>query len=258
MKVNRKIIEIDDELCDGCGNCVPACAEGALEIVDGKARVVADLYCDGLGACLGECPTGALRIIEREADEFDEEAVEERLAKQKKEAPQLMPTPADGCPSARLQTFAPPGTAPTSDPARQIDSPTASEPVESALSHWPVQIMLVPPKAPFLKNADLLIVADCVPLAFPTLHRDFLKGKAVMMGCPKFDDVQHYVEKFTQICKVSGIKSITSVVMEVPCCSALPGIVKKGMQLSGVRIPMEEVVISTRGNILERRQIQAA
>jgi hypothetical protein len=118
--------------------------------------------------------------------------------------------------------------------------------------------MLVPPTAPFLKNADLLVLADCVPVAFPTLHRDFLGGKAVMMGCPKFDDAQHYIEKFAQICKVSGIRSITSVVMEVPCCSALPVIVKKGMELSGVEIPMEEVVISTRGKVLERRQVQAA
>jgi hypothetical protein len=123
----------------------------------------------------------------------------------------------------------------------------------SALTHWPVQIMLVPPTAPFLKGADLLVLADCVPVAFPTLHRDFLQGKAVMMGCPKFDDVEHYIEKFSQICSQSGIKRITSVVMEVPCCSALPVIVKKGMELSGVEIPMAEVVISTRGEIIDRR-----
>lgn len=258
MKVTRKIIEIDDELCDGCGNCVPSCAEGALEIIDGKARMVADLYCDGLGACLGECPTGALTIVEREADEFDEEAVEDRLAKQKKEVPKIIPMTSGGCPSARLQTFVPEEAASVSAPCQQANQPAAFNQTESALSHWPVQIMLVPPTAPFLKNADLLVLADCVPVAFPTLHRDFLQGKAVMMGCPKFDDAQHYIEKFTQICKVSGIKSITSVVMEVPCCSALPMIVKKGMELSGVEIPMEEVVISTRGKVLQRRQIQAS
>jgi ferredoxin len=235
MKVLRKIIKIDDELCDGCGNCLPSCAEGALEIVDGKARMIADFYCDGLGACLGECPTGALSIVEREANEFDEKAVEEHLAKQTVEEPRTMPMVSGGCPSAQ---------------------PAAFEQSESALSHWPVQIMLVPPTAPFLKNADLLVVADCVPVTYPDFHRDFLKGRAVMMGCPKFDDAQHYIEKFSQICKVSGIKSITNVVMEVPCCSALPMIVKKGMELSGVAIPMEEVVISTRGKVLERRQIQ--
>jgi len=258
MKVLRKIIKIDDELCDGCGNCIPSCAEGALEIVDGKARMIADFYCDGLGACLGECPTGALSIVEREANEFDEKAVEEHLAKQTVEEPRTMPMVSGGCPSARLQTFSPGEGAPASSPCQAANQPAAFEQSESALSHWPVQIMLVPPTAPFLKNADLLVVADCVPVTYPDFHRDFLQGKAVMMGCPKFDDTQHYIEKFSQICKVSGIKSITNVVMEVPCCSALPMIVKKGMELSGVTIPMEEVVISTRGKILERRQIQAA
>ncbi len=256
MKVIRKIIEIDEELCDGCGNCVPACAEGALEIIDGKARVVADLYCDGLGACLGECPTGALKIVEREADEFDEEAVEELLAKKKQpEAPVMPMASGGGCPSARLQTF---GASEAADPCGQANVPAAFEPAESALTHWPVQIMLVPPTAPFLKGADLLVLADCVPVAFAGLHRELLPGKTVMMGCPKFDDVEHYIEKFAQICKQSGIKSITAVVMEVPCCSALPVIVKKGMERSGVQIPMEEVVISTRGKLLERRQVQAA
>jgi Pyruvate/2-oxoacid:ferredoxin oxidoreductase delta subunit len=258
MKVVRKIIEIDDELCDGCGNCVPSCAEGALEIVDGKARVVADIYCDGLGACLGECPVGALKIVEREADDFDEEAVEEFLAQKKANeatAPKVMPIVSGGCPSARMQTFEP---APAGSAVAQSDTASAGRHAETALSHWPVQIMLVPPTAPFLKGADLLVLADCVAVAFPTLHQDFLQGKAVMMGCPKFDDAQHYIDKFAQICKVSGIKSITSVVMEVPCCSALPMIVKKGMELSGTPIPMEEVVISTRGKVLERRQVQAA
>ena len=258
MKVLRKIIKIDDELCDGCGNCIPSCAEGALEIVDGKARVIADFYCDGLGACLGECPTGALSIVEREADEFDEEAVEDHLAKQTAEEPRTMPMVSGGCPSARLQTFVPREAAAASNTASAANQPAAFEQSESALSHWPVQIMLVPPTAPFLKNADLLVVADCVPVTYPDFHRDFLKGKAVMMGCPKFDDAQHYIEKFSQICKESGINSITNVVMEVPCCSALPMIVKKGMQLSGVTIPMEEVVISTRGKVLERRPVQAA
>lgn len=258
MKVVRKIIQIDEELCDGCGNCVPSCAEGALEIIDGKAKVVADIYCDGLGACLGECPVGALKIIEREADEFDEEAVEELLAQKKEEAPRVMPMASGGCPSARLQSFGSPAAAAESDPCHCANEAAALDQSESALSHWPVQIMLVPPTAPFLKGADLLVLADCVPVAYPSLHENFLKGKAVMMGCPKFDDAQHYIEKFAQICQLSGIKSITSVVMEVPCCSALPVIVKKGMALSGVQIPMEEVVISTRGKVLERRQVQAA
>ncbi len=259
MKTVRKIIEIDEELCDGCGNCVPSCAEGALQIIDGKARVIADIYCDGLGACLGECPMGALKILEREADEFDEEAVEKLLARQKqKEQTREAPVLSGGCPSARLQSSASPESSSAPSPCQEANKPAAFEETESALSHWPVQIMLVPPTAPFLKGADLLVLADCVPVAFPTVHRDFLKGKAVMMGCPKFDDAQHYIEKFAQICKQSGIKSITAVVMEVPCCSGLPIIVKKGMELSGVQIPMEEVVISTRGQILQRKQVAAA
>lgn len=161
----------------------------------------------------------------------------------------MLPMAAGGCPSARMmQSFAPAASG----------SAAAGEPVESALSHWPVQIMLVPPTAPFLKDADLLVLADCVPVAFPTLHRDFLQGKRVMMGCPKFDNTEAYIEKFAQICRQSGIRSITSVVMEVPCCAALPVIVKKGMERSGVTVPMEEVVISVRGKILERRRVQAA
>ena len=256
MKVVRKIIEIDDDLCDGCGNCVPSCAEGALEIIDGKARVVADIYCDGLGACLGDCPTGALSIVEREADEFDEEAVEEHLANQKAVEPEALPMVSGGCPSARMQTFDSSASQPAATPL--AETAATAEEMESALSHWPVQIMLVPPTAPFLKGADLLVLADCVPVAFPTVHRDFIQGKSVLLGCPKLDNAQFYIEKFAQICKQSGVKSITSVVMEVPCCSGLPMIVKKGMELSGVEIPMEEVVISTRGKILERRQVKAA
>ena len=252
MKVVRKIIEIDEELCDGCGNCVPSCAEGALEIIDGKAKVVADIYCDGLGACLGECPLGALTIVEREAEEFDEKAVEEFLSKKEKPQPQEIPMVSGGCPSARLQSFQPSVSTAGSGQVAE------GEEVESALAHWPVQITLVPPTAPFLKGADLLVLADCVPVAFPTLHRDFLKGKAVVMGCPKLDNAEFYIEKFAQICQQSGIKSLTSVVMEVPCCSGLPMIVKRGMEMAGVDIPMEEVVISTRGKILQRTQVKAA
>jgi len=248
MKVSRKIIKIDEELCDGCGQCVPSCAEGALEIVDGKARIIADKLCDGLGACLGECPTGALRVVERESDEFDEEAVHQHLAE--KEKAEKDAAPACGCPSAKIQTFVPADF-------RQAPGRPASDTgeSESALSHWPVQISLVPAKAPFLKGAHLLVLADCVPVAFPHLHRDFLKGRAVTMGCPKFDDAQEYIAKFAEIFKTADIRSITTVVMEVPCCSGLPMIVKKGLEASGKKIPMEEVVISTRGRILERVKV---
>ncbi len=247
MKISRKIIEIDEQLCDGCGQCVPSCAEGALELVDGKARIIADRLCDGLGACLGECPTGALKVIERVADEFDEAAVEKHLDERAKEDQKAAPAVPCGCPSAHIQHFAP-----AAAQRAHAASFAAEGDEESALSHWPIQIMLVPPKAPFLKGADLLVVADCVPVSYPTFHRDFLQGKAVMMGCPKFDDVQAYVEKFAEIFKTGGIKSITTLVVEVPCCSGLPRIVKKALELSGKDIPLEQVVISTRGKILER------
>ena len=245
MKVSRKIIEIDEELCDGCGQCVPSCAEGALEIVDGKARIIADKLCDGLGACLGECPTGALKVIERKADEFDEEAVEEHLTV--KETAQEKQHMACGCPSTQIQTFVPI----ESHPESQI-SPKSKTIAESALSHWPVQIRLIPPKAPFLKGSDLLVLADCVAVAYANLHNDLMNGKVVMMGCPKFDGAEEYIDKFTEIFKIAGIKSITTVYMEVPCCSGLPMIVKKGLEASGQSIPMNDVIISRRGKIMEQ------
>ena len=251
MKVNRKIIEIDEELCDGCGNCVPSCAEGALEIVDGKAKLVADIYCDGLGACLGECPTGAMKVIEREADEFDEEAVEEYLSSKTEEESQEQPTMACGCPSSQIQSFVPAET------CQEANKPSVQRSTVSELSHWPVQIKLVPPTAPFLKGADLLVAADCTPVAYPNFHRDFLKGKAVMVGCPKFDDAQEYVQKFADLFRKADIKSVTVVVMEVPCCQGLPLIVEKGMEISGKKVPMEKVIISARGDVLGKEKLAA-
>jgi len=247
MKVMRKIIQIDDELCDGCGQCVPSCAEGAIEIIDGKARIVADKYCDGLGACMGDCPNDALTVVEREADDFDEEAVEEYLkGKEQTEAPVGQPV-SGACPSAQLQSFIP------STPCQAANAPVVQSSGGSELSHWPIQIHLVPPTAPFLKGADLLVAADCTPLAYPNFHQDFIKGKVVMVGCPKFDDVEEYIQKFTEIFREADIRSITAVIMEVPCCSSLPVIIEKAMKAAGKEIPVEEVVISTRGEILGRR-----
>jgi Pyruvate/2-oxoacid:ferredoxin oxidoreductase delta subunit len=244
MKVMRKIIEIDDELCDGCGQCVPSCAEGAIEVVEGKARLVAEKYCDGLGACMGECPKGALRIVEREAEDFDEDAVEQYLSERPVE-PEPIPM-ACGCPSSQIQTLTPA----SSPEATQARTP-------SALSHWPVQINLIPAGAPFLKGADLLIAADCVPVAYPNFHQDFVKGKVVMVGCPKFDDVEGYIQKFTDIFKAADIRSVTVLVMEVPCCSALPVILKRAMDAAGRNIPLEQVMIGTRGQILKRVRLAA-
>jgi len=249
MKVKRKIIHIDEELCDGCGQCVPSCAEGSLQIIDGKAKVVSDNLCDGLGACLGECPQGALQIVEREAEEFDEEAVEAFLAEkaQKETAPAPQAAPC-GCPSAQIKTFQPMGS------CEQANVPRVTGGA-SALTHWPIQIHLVPPTAPFLKGADLLVAADCAPFAYPDFHEVLLKDRVLMVGCPKLDDAQVYIDKFTAIFKNAGVRSVTTVMMEVPCCSGLSVIIRRALENAKAQIPLEEVIISTRGALLEDRKI---
>jgi ferredoxin len=252
MKVMRKIIEIDDEKCDGCGECIPSCAEGALEIIDGKARVVADIFCDGLGACLGECPNDALHVVEREAEEFNEEAVEHHLSTRQQQGGGPEETLPCGCPSGMIRDIAP------QTPCQQANAPKDMDfDGQSALTHWPIQIRLVPPNAGFLKNADLLVLADCSAVAFPTLHRDLLKGKVVLMGCPKFDETDEYVKRFADIFKTADINSVTTVVMEVPCCAGLPSIVKKGMAASGKTVPVSEITISVRGSVLETLEAPA-
>ena len=252
MKIIRKIIEIDEERCDGCGLCVPSCAEGALQVIDGKAKLVADTYCDGLGACLGECPNDALNITEREADDFDEKAVEEYLNSKEKEDGHKELSMACGCPSTQIQSFVP------AEASQDANEPVFHEARSgSKLSHWPVQIKLVPPDAPFLRNADLLVAADCTSIAYPDFHRDFLKGKVVMMGCPKFDETDEYVRKFAEIFKKADIRSVTVLVMEVPCCQGMPMIVEKGMELARKKIPIEKVVIHPRGDILGREKMAA-
>jgi len=246
MKVKRKIIKIDEEKCDGCGSCVPACAEGAIQIVDGKAKLTAEKYCDGLGACLGECPRDALRIIECEVDGFDQVAVDKHMESREKSQISEGPAMACGCPSTLIQSFASPLS------CKEANKPTVQTGITSALSHWPVQIRLVPPAAPFLKEADLLIAADCTPVAYPRFHDDFLKRKVVLLGCPKFDETEMYIEKFAQIFREANIRSITVLVMEVPCCQGLPVIVRKGMDMAGKKIPMEKVVIGRSGEIMKR------
>jgi ferredoxin len=245
MRAVRKIVEIDEERCDGCGLCVLSCAEGAIQIIDGKARLVSESYCDGLGACLGECPQGALHIIERESEEFDPEAVEHYLKEMEKQKPAQSAAPTHtGCPSAQVRAF----EVVCDDSA----APKAEGGSPSALSHWPVQLRLVPANAPFLKSADLLVAADCVPVAYPDFHRDFLAGKVVLIGCPKFDNPTEYVQKFAEIFRQADVKRVTVVDMEVPCCSALGMIVKKGLEVAGKTVPVEQVTVSTRGGILDR------
>jgi len=240
MKVKRKIIEIEEDLCSGCGECVTACAEGALAVIDGKARLTSENYCDGLGACLGECPEGALKVIERESEEFDPEAVEEHLEADAGAPPAQ--TMACGCPSSDVRVF------PSSLLAGRKEGGAADE-VPSALGHWPVQIRLIPANAPFLKGADLLVAADCTPLAYAGFHRDLLPGKVVMLGCPKFDDREEYAAKFAEIFRVADIRSITVVEMEVPCCSALPVIVGRGLAAAGKDVPLRVITITRNGHI---------
>jgi len=244
MKSLRKIIKIDEELCNGCGLCVPDCAEGSLQIVEGKARLVADKLCDGLGACLGSCPTGALTIIEREAEEFDEAAVHQFLAGRENKAPAAAAHPhGSGCPSARLQTFQ------AASPCQVANMPVAQS--GSALSHWPVQIRLIPPTAPFLDNCDLLVSADCTAVAHAGFHQDFLAGRVVMMGCPKFDDQQLYVDRFTEIFRTRKLRSLTILIMEVPCCHAMLQIVKAAWNTAKPDVPVRQVVLSIHGAIVE-------
>jgi len=238
IKVNRKIIKIDEEKCNGCGDCVLSCAEGALQIIDGKAKLVSDNYCDGLGACIGECPQGALIIEEREAPEFDEEAVEHYL-KEKRKAEAELPC---GCPSRTVTQFEKPVT----EGFRTADSAHH----ESMLSHWPVQLRLVPPTAPFLMRADLVLVADCVPFAYADFHQDFLKDHAVLVACPKLDDFDAHLEKLTEILRRAQLNSLTVLTMEVPCCSGLVHMAKQAIAASGQEVAFNEVCIGVRGDRL--------
>lgn len=257
-KVTRQVIKIDEELCNGCGLCVPSCAEGAIQIIDGKARLVSDKYCDGLGACLGECPVGALSFEERAAEEFDESAVEVHLKSIGREAVphahdhlHAAPAPAvhsghghGGCPSARTLDFR---TDERHAPGHNGDEPK----LESELRQWPVKLYLVSPSAPYFENADLLIAADCTPFAYASLHPDYLRGKALVIGCPKFDDVQAYVEKLTAIVERNNIKSITVLHMEVPCCFGLVGVAREAVAISGKQVPVQAKVVTLRGKIEE-------
>jgi len=236
-KTLRKIIKIDEEKCNGCGLCVPACVEGALQIIDGKAKLVGETYCDGLGACLGECPQGAITIEERAAEEFNEEATKLHLER-KRPTEETLPC---GCPSATVTQFERQQTTGVA-PIEAINQP-------SMLGHWPVQLTLVPPTAPFLQGADLLLVADCVPFAYAGFHPDFIKDHAVLVACPKLDDFEAHLKKLTDILSHSSVKSLIVVHMEVPCCAGLTYMVKQAMQSAGKDIPLKEVTINIKGDL---------
>jgi len=248
----RKIVQIDQEKCDGCGICVPSCAEGAIRIIDGKAEIAADNLCDGLGACLGDCPKDAITIIEREADHFDEAAVEKHLeasshAPHAAHAPSAPPAvhgaQGGGCPGSRAVSFTPVPVV-----AAEAAGSLAVRP--SQLAQWPVQLHLVPTSAPYFQDADLLITADCVPFAYADYHKDFLAGKSVVIACPKLDDNNAYLVKLTELFRVSRIKSITVLKMEVPCCGGIAMVAQQALTASGKEIPLKVVTISIRGEVV--------
>jgi ferredoxin len=230
----RNIIHIDEDKCNGCGNCVVDCAEAALQIVNGKAKLVKEIYCDGLGACMGGCPTGALTIIQRESDPFDEAATEKHVheVRRKKEEP-------CGCPGTRTVDFG----------EKRPPSHAAAD-ARAELTNWPIQLKLVPASAPYFNDADLLLAADCTAFSAAGIHGRFIKGRKVVIACPKLDDAQSYYEKLTEMFRQNSIKSITVLRMEVPCCGGLAYIVKQALQASKKEIPYYEVVIGIKGDVL--------
>ncbi len=240
MKRKRLIIHIDEEKCDGCGDCIVACSEGALALVDGKARLVGEAYCDGLGDCIGECHTGALTIVEREAEEFDENAVRERLA--------ASAAPSFSCPGAALRDLSP-------EPAG--DSVPVSRPA-SVLTHWPVKLRLLGPWAPFLRGSHLMLIADCVGMAHPALHTDLFPGRTVACACPKFDDLQAHIDKLSDIIGEAEISALDVVHMEVPCCSSLVYAAVAAASRSGRELPVRRIQVGVDGAVQHEEDIPAA
>ena len=248
-RIKRKIVKIDEDRCDGCCICVTACAEGALKIIDGKARLVSEKYCDSLGACLPGCPQGAISIEEREAEPFDEEAAKHNMANQ-----------ACGCPSAAVQQFETKDTLACGCPSTTVSQFKKTEikldnrPAgvgTSELGHWPVQLTLVPPGAPFLKGADVLLAADCTAFSYGGFHRDFLKGRSLLVACPKLDNYDAHLAKLTEILRQSDIRSLSVLRMEVPCCSGLTRMAMQAILSSNKDIPFKETILSVRGDIKE-------
>jgi len=236
----RKIVKIDEEKCNGCGLCVSACHEGAIELVNGKAKLVSEEYCDGLGNCLPVCPTGAIEIIEAEVKPFNEELALQRIKKTNEVSCM--------CPGSQEKVITRKDTASPAPNTQQVQE-AASE--QSQLINWPVQLNLVNPYAKFLEGSHLLIAADCVAYAYASFHRDFMKERVTLIGCPKLDNIDYYYEKILEIIKNHNLKSITVVKMEVPCCNGIASIVKKAMLEAQKILPYSEVTITTDGGIKE-------
>jgi NAD-dependent dihydropyrimidine dehydrogenase PreA subunit len=232
----RRIVYIDEEKCDGCGVCIPACAEGALQIINGKAKLIGDLYCDGLGACLGRCPHGAIEIREREAEKFDEVATTVHMKQVEQESKEREK------PSSDLSSN-------TTGPAEKFSGcPALAESTHNKPIHsqWPIQLALVSPNAPFFNNADILLVADCVPFSYENFHKDYLKDNTLLVACPKLDDFQSHLNKLINIMKNSSVKSITVLHMDIPCCSGLMHMAEQALFKSGKDIPFSEVTITSK------------
>ena len=234
--VLRNVVKIDEEKCNGCGQCAIACAEGAIQIIDGKAKLVSEIYCDGLGACIGHCPEDAITIEQREAGEFDERATKAHLAQQK---------------NAQMRTdFVCPGMAAKQLREKSGLTQTAqTAQVPSQFGQWPVQLKLVSPHAPYFANADLLLVADCVPFAMGDFHSRFLKDHSIAVGCPKLDDVQFYVEKLAAILQANNLNSLKVIHMEVPCCHGLTYIARQAIAKNKIEMSFEDVTIDLQGNV---------
>lgn len=251
--MKRKIIRIDESKCNGCGLCIPGCHEGALQIVGGKAKLVADVYCDGLGACLGECPQGALTIEERDAAEFDQKVVDQRLEALKSHSDGVCSSQGHGrhhgggCSGSAMRSVNPPRP-PVSAAGTIAESP-------SRLEHWPVQLMLVPPAAPFLREADILLCADCVPFALPDFHSRYLAGRPVLVGCPKLDDSDHYLQKLTELFKISLPRRVTVLRMEVPCCGGLAWLAEEARRAAGLDFPLEVHMIGIQGSVITKQNV---
>ena len=249
----RKVVVIDEAKCDGCGECVTSCAEGAIAVIDGKARLVSEMYCDGLGACLGHCPQGAITIEERDAPAFDDAATQNHLGtlRRAQAATALRVTETlHQCPGSMMRSLdRPAATAPTAHP------PMGGVPSE--LRNWPIQLALVPPMAPYLQGAELLLVADCVPFAYADFHRRFLQDRPVIIGCPKLDQMDAYAKKLTEIVRVAKPKSLSVVHMEVPCCSGFTRLAQYALQAAASGIPLTDVTIGIRGEILDTVELNA-
>lgn len=236
----RRIIQIDEDKCNGCGACAAACHEGAIGMIGGKAKLLRDDYCDGLGDCLPTCPTGAITFVEREAAAYDEEAVQENMRKKKEQSTAGSKLFHSGCPGSRMQRF----------DLNEGNTAGVTGHRPSRLGQWPCQIKLVPVHAPYFEGAKLLIAADCTAFAYANLHEEFMKGKITLIGCPKLDSID-YSEKLTEIIRANDIRSVTIVRMEVPCCGGLEAAAKKALQDSGKFLPWQVVTISMDGKILD-------